>query len=625
MEKKEFKAESKRVLEMMINSIYTNKDIFLRELISNASDAIDKLYYKTLEDPERSFNKSDYYIRIDIDKENRTLTLTDTGIGMKPEDLENNLGVIAKSGSYDFKTSIEKDEDHDIIGQFGVGFYSAFMVANKVQVTSRYDGSEEAYTWESTGVDGFTITPATKDTVGTSIVLSLLPNTDEENFDEYLDEFTIRSIVKKYSNYIRYPIKMMVTKSRLKEGSDSEYENYEVDEVLNSLIPLWRKNKSEVTQEDYEAFYLDKHFGFDKPLRTIHFRADGSLSYKALLYIPTELPYDFYTNQFKKGIELYSNGVLIMEKCEDLIPDYFNFVRGIVDCDDLPLNISRETLQNNRLLLTIAKKVESKIKDELENLLQNERDSYVSFFEKFGKQLKFGVYSDFGAHKDQLVNLLMFYSSKNKALTTLKEYVQNMKEDQKYIYYASGDSYDKLANLPQGEIIRDKDFDIFYLIDDIDEFAIKILTNYEDKEFKSIYQNDLGLDSDELTDEKSPDDPKVENIISAMKEHLGEKVANVRLSERLKDNPVCFSIEGELSIEMEKVFKAMNEDNYLKAQKVLEINKNNKAVHKLFEFYPDNMPQFNLYTDLLYDQAMLIEGLPLEDPVQFSKHISELM
>ena len=497
MEKKQFQAESKRLLDLVVNSIYTNKDIFLRELISNSSDAIDKIYYKALVDESISFDKEDYYIKISVDKDNRTLTLSDTGIGMTEEELESNLGIIANSGSFAFKKENELKDGFDIIGQFGVGFYSAFMVADRVTVISKSFGTDKAFKWESDGDDGYTIRECDKDTVGTEIILKIKENTEDENYDKFLEEYKLREIIKRHSDFIRYPIKMLVTKSRLKEGSEDEYEDYQEEETINNMIPIWRKNRNELTDEDYEKFYSEKHFGFDKPMKSIHMSVDGLIRYNSILYIPSSAPYDFYTKEYEKGLELYSSGVLIMEKAPELLPDYFSFVKGIVDSEDLSLNISRELLQHDRQLKLIAKKIEEKIKDELSLLLKDRREDYEEFFKNFGMQLKYGIYSDFGMNKEKLQDLILFYSSKEKKMVTLKEYVERMKEDQKYIYYASGDSFDRIDKLPQTEVVKDKGYEILYLVDDIDEFAIKALMTYEEKEFRSVSSGDLGIENDE--------------------------------------------------------------------------------------------------------------------------------
>jgi molecular chaperone HtpG len=624
MERKEFKAESKRLLDLMINSIYTHKEIFLRELISNASDAIDKIYYKALTDESLTFNKDDYYIRIVPDKETRTLKVIDTGIGMTKEELENNLGIIAKSGSLQFKKENELKDGYDIIGQFGVGFYSAFMVADTVTVISKAFGSDEAYKWESQGAEGYTIEPYTKDSFGTEIILKIKENTEDENYDEYLEEYRLKSLIKKYSDFIRYPIKMNVKGRKLKEGTENEYEEYIEEQVINSMVPIWRKNKNELTEEDYHKFYSEKHYGFDKPLKYIHTSVEGNISYKAILFIPEKTPYDFYTKEYEKGLELYSNGVLIMNKCGELLPDYFSFVKGIVDSEDLSLNISREILQHDRQLKLIAKNIKTKIKNELESMLKNERDKYETFYKAFGRQLKFGVYNDFGANKDVLQDLLMFYSSKEKKMVTLAEYVSRMAEDQKYIYYAVGESIERIEKLPQTELLLDKGYEILYFTDDVDEFAIKMLMNYKEKEFKSVSSGDLGIETEES---KNSDEQNKENkdLFDAMKNILSDKVKEVRVSKKLKHHPVCLSSDGELSIEMEKILNSLPNNQNIKADKVLEINANHPVFKSLKDAYENDKDKLSLYTNLLYNQALLIEGLSIQDPVEFTNNICKLM
>ncbi|MCQ4923304.1 molecular chaperone HtpG [Tissierella carlieri] len=625
MERKEFRAESKRLLDLMVNSIYTHKEIFLRELISNSSDAIDKIYYKALTDESISFNKDDYYIKIIADKENRTLTVSDTGIGMSKEELEENLGVIANSGSFAFKNENELKDGFDIIGQFGVGFYSAFMVADKVTVISKTFGANEGYKWESEGAEGYTIEPIEKDTVGTDIILTIKENTEDENYDEFLEEYRLRGIIKKYSDFIRYPIKMNVTKSRLKEGSEDEYEQYEEEQVINSMVPIWRKNKNELTEEDYKNFYTEKHFGFDEPIKSIHLSVDGVVRYNALLFIPSQIPYDFYTKEYEKGLELYSNGVLIMNKCADLLPDYFSFVKGIVDSEDLSLNISREILQHDRQLKLIAKKIEDKIKDELTLILKNEREKYEEFFKGFGKQLKFGVYSDFGMHKEVLQDLLIFYSSKEKKMVTLEEYVSRMPEEQKYIYYAAGESVERIDRLPQTELVKDKGYEILYFTDDIDEFAIKMLMQYKEKEFKSVSSGDLGIEADEKDKDNEKEIEENKELFSFMKESLSDKIKEIKPSKRLKNYPVCLSSEGELSIEMEKILSQMPDNQGIKADKILEINIHHHVFDTLKSAFENDKDKLKLYTNLLYNQALLIEGLPIEDPIEFTNNICKLM
>lgn len=625
MAKKQFKAESKRLLDLMINSIYTHKEIFLRELISNASDAIDKIYYKTLSDDTLTFNKEDYYIRLEINKNDRILKITDTGIGMTKEELESNLGTIAKSGSFAFKNENEAKDGVDIIGQFGVGFYSAFMVAEKVTVRSRAFGADEAFIWESNGTDGYTVEPCEKTDTGTEITLKIKADTDDESYSEYLDSYALSHLVKKYSDFIKYPIKMLMEKSKLKDGSDSEYETYFEDETLNSMVPIWRKNKNELTKEDYDNFYTEKRYGFEKPLKAIHASVDGVASYNTILYIPKRAPYDFYTKEFEKGLELYSNGVLIMNKCADLLPDYFSFVQGLVDSPDLSLNISREMLQHDRQLQFIAKKIRDKIKSELLNLLKNDRETYVEFFNQFGKTLKFGVYSDFGAHKDILQDLLMFYSSKEDKLITLDEYVSKMAEDQKYIYYVCGESIDRVSKLPQTERVKDRGYEILYCTDEVDEFALQMLMRYKDKEFKSVSSGDLGLDDETNTKENEELFAENKELFQEIKNILGDAVKEVKASLRLKSHPVCLSSGGGLSIEMEKVLRQMPNNDGMKAEKILEINANHAVFDSLKSAYENDKDTFSLYVKLLYNQAMLIEGLPIDDPVSFTNDICKLM
>jgi len=627
MAKKQFKAESKRLLEMMINSIYTQREIFLRELISNASDAIDKMYYKALTDKSLTFDKDGYYIKITPDKAARTLTVSDTGIGMTKEELETNLGVIAKSGSYAFKNENEMQDGHSIIGQFGVGFYSAFMVADVVTVVSRALGSDEAYKWESRGADGYTVEPAEKASVGTDIILKIKENTEEDNYDEFLDEYRLRAIVKKYSDFIRYPIKMELTRSRKKEGSEDEYEDVKEETIVNSMVPIWRKNKNELKDEDYENFYNEKRYGFDKPLKHLHISADGAVSYNAILFVPESMPFDYYTKEYEKGLELYSSGVLIMNKCPDLLPDYFGFVKGMVDSDDLSLNISREMLQHDRQLKLIAKNIKNKIKSLLQSMLKDERDKYETFFQSFGRTLKFGVYSDFGANKDDLQDLLLFYSSKEKKPVTLEEYVSRMPEEQKYIYYATGESTARIEKLPQTELVADKGFEILYLTDDIDEFAIKMLMKYKDKEFRNVSSADLGIETDTQDADAKAEEEANKELFAAMQELLKDKVTKVKASKRLKSHPVCLSTEGDVSIEMEKVLRSMpsGAGSDVKAEKVLEINVQHDVFQSLKNAHANDKEKLALYTNLLYHQALLIEGLPIEDPVAFTNDICKVM
>ncbi|EZH67043.1 chaperone protein HtpG [Bacillaceae bacterium JMAK1] len=618
MTKIPFQAESQRLLELMINSIYTHKEIFLRELISNASDAIDKMYYRALTDDNITFNREDYYIHIQPNKEERTVTITDTGIGMTREELENNLGTIAKSGSLAFKKEQEIKDGHDIIGQFGVGFYAAFMIASEVTVTSRSVDEAQAYAWTSDGTDGFSINPVDKETVGTTIVLKLKENSEEESYDEYLEEHRLQTIVKKYSDFIGYPITMNVTTQQPKDEESDEMVEVVETETINSMIPIWRKNKSELTKEDYEQFYQDKRYGFDTPLDHVHISVDGAVRYDSILYIPESVPFDYYSKEFEKGLELYANGVLIMEKCSDLLPDYFSFAKGLVDSEDLSLNISREMLQHDRQLQLIAKNIKSKIKSQLKTMQKNDRERYVTFYESFGRQLKFGVYSDFGMNKKDLEDLLLFYSSHEEKYTSLLEYIDRMPEEQTAIYYATGESVQRIKKLPQTEMVADKGFEILYLTEDIDEFAIKMLENYKEKPFQSVSSADLDFDEDQ---EETNEDHK--ELFEKMKEILGNKVSDVRESKRLKSHPVVLAADGEITIEMEKVLQSMPDNNQqVKADKVLEINAKHDVFSKLQHADEETL---KLYTNVLYNQALLIEGLPLEDPVAFTQDVCKVM
>ena len=629
MAKKQFKTESKRMLDLMINSIYTNKEIFLRELISNASDAIDKLYFKSLTDQSVQMNRDDFKIDVSIDKANRLLKVRDNGIGMTEEELDKNLGTIAKSGSLQFTNENETGEhDVDIIGQFGVGFYAAFMVADRVEVLSRAYGSDKAYKWQSTGADGYTVTEAEKDTVGTEITLHIKESTEEADYDRFLDTYTISSLIKKYSDYIRFPIRMDMERSRLKEGSDSEYETYTENVTVNSMIPLWKKNKKDITKEEYEKFYQETFSAYDKPLRVIHQKAEGTTSYQALLYIPEKADYNYYSKNFEKGLALYSSGVKIMDKCADLLPDCFSFVKGVVDSEDLSLNISREMLQQDRQLKVIAHALEKKIKKELEEMLEKERETYERFWKAFGLQLKFALYSSFGAERDKLQDLLLFTRASDSKLCTLKEYRDAMPESQKYIYYAAGESAQKLALLPQAETVRDKGYDILYLTDDVDEFLMQILHTYDEKEFRSISSDDLGLESDEEKKEITEKAEANKDLFAAMQKALDGKVSEVVLSSKLKSHPVCLSSKGAFTIEMEKVIDAMPnvQQNAPKAQRVLEINGSHPVFNSLTAaFAAGDTKKVENYAKLLYDQALLIEGLSVEDPVAFSNAICELM
>ena len=622
MEKHEFKSESKRLLDLMINSIYTNKDIFLRELISNASDALDKLYYRSLTDKNVKVKKEDLYIRLDIDNDNRTLTITDTGCGMTKDELENNLGTIAKSGTLSFKENMSNEEKTNMIGQFGVGFYSAFMVSDKIKVTSKSIDSDEAYTWESEGADGYTIKKANKKEAGTKIVLHIKEDTDEDDYCKYLDEYQIKGLVKKYSDYISFPIKMEVTHHELKDEKKHEYEDKKEVETLNSMIPIWKKNKSEVSDADYENFYMDKFNDFDKPLKVITSAVEGMCSYKSLLFIPSHAPYDYYTQEYEKGLSLYANGVMIMEKCADLLPDYFSFVKGVVDSEDLSLNISREILQESHNLKLIAKNIESKIRKELEDMLKNDRENYISFFKTFGVQLKYGVYNNFGADKDKLKDLIMFYSAKEEKLITLKEYVDNMKDGQEKIYYAAGSSIKKIDAMPNVEQVKDHDYDILYLTDYVDEFAITAIQEYEGKKFANVENEDLGLESEEEKEATKKANEDNSELLKHMQEVIGE-VSEVKFSNKLKKHPVCLTTKGDVSIEMQKVFDSMPNDMGIKAQQVLEINEKHAIAKKLKDLYENDKEEFDKYTKILYAEAKMIAGLPIENPTEISTLICE--
>ena len=634
MKMKQFKAESKRLLDLMINSIYTHKEIFLRELISNASDAIDKLYYHALSDGNTGLNRDDFSIELAIDKENRTLTITDNGCGMTKEELEKNLGVIAKSGSLAFKQENEAKEDIDIIGQFGVGFYSAFMVAANVKVYSRAYGADEAYVWESNGAEGYTVEPCEKASNGTQIVLTIKEDTEDEKYSEFLESYRVQELVRKYSDYIRYPIRMEVEKSRMKEQPEGEeadeekapeYETYTEVETLNSMVPIWRKNKNELTDEDYNSFYKEKFFDYSDPLKVIHTYTEGAATYHALLFIPAKAPYNYYTRDYEKGLKLYASGVLIMDSCKDLLPDHFSFVKGLVDSEDLSLNISREMLQHDRQLKVIASRLEKKIKSELLSMLKNDREKYEEFFKNFGLQLKYGVYNGFGANKELLQDLLLFYSSSEQKLVTLEEYVSRMKEDQKYIYYAGGESREQIERLPQTELVKDKGYEILYLTDDVDEFALQMMHDYSEKEFKSVSASDLDLDTEEEKKEFEKQTEENKDLLTFMKDALDGKVKAVVLSKRLKSHPVCLSNEGMLSIEMEKVLNAMPNDQKVKAERVLEVNASHPIFEKLSKLYAEDQEKLKTYAQLLYTQAELIEGMPVEDPVAFSNAVCELM
>lgn len=622
---KQFKAESKRLLDLMINSIYTNKEIFLRELLSNASDAIDKLYYQSLTDKSIKVNKKDLCIKIEIDKENRLLKIIDTGIGMNKEELENNLGMIAKSGSLQFKEENEKKKDVNIIGQFGVGFYSSFMVSDDVTVISKKYNEEDAYKWESTGAEGYTITKDEKDTYGTTIILKIKLDNEEYNYSDFLDTYTIETLVKKYSDYIRYPIKMNVTRRELKKGSKDEYEDVTKEETLNSMIPLWKKDKNKITEEEYNNFYQSKFYDYENPIKVIHTSVEGMTSYKAILFLPAHAPFDYYSKEYEKGLALYSNGVLIMDKCSDLLPDYFGFVKGVVDSDDLSLNISREILQQDRQLKLIASNIEKKIKSELESMLKDERDKYEKFFKEFGMQLKLGVYNDYGMHKDELKDLLLFYSSKDEKYITLKEYVSSMKDDEENIYYACGETIDKINMLPQVEKVKDKGYNILYLTEYVDEFAIKSLMEYDGKKFINVSEENLDLDTEEEKEEIKKINDENKEMLNSMKEIIGSDISDVRFTHRLKNHPVCLVSEGPVSIEMQKVLNAMPTDKNINAKIILEINSSHKIADKLKELYKSDKERFNEYTKILYSQSRLIEGLSIENPTEISNLICDLL
>lgn len=627
MQTKEFKAESKRLLDMMINSIYTHKEIFLREIISNASDAIDKLYFKSLTDTSVGMKKSDFAINIAIDKENRTLTVSDNGIGMTEEDLENNLGTIANSGSFAFKKDNDLGNDVDIIGQFGVGFYSTFMVAKEVTVVTKAFGSDQAYKWTSDGVEGYTIEECDKpDGVGTTITLKLKDDTDDEKYSTYLDQYQIQSLVKKYSDYIRFPIRMEVEHTHYNEEG-KEPEVHKAIETLNSMTPIWKKNKSELKDEDYNNFYMEKFGDYEPPIAHIHSKNEGVATYDALLYIPARAPFDYYSKDYEKGLQLYSSGVMIMEKCADLLPDWFSFVKGVVDSEDLSLNISRELLQQDRQLKIIAKNLEKSIKNELAKLLKNDREKYEKFYSVFGLQFKFGIYQSYGAANETLKDLLMFPSSFDGKNVTLKEYVSRMKEDQKEIYYACGETKERIEMLPQLEKIKDKGYEVLYFTQDVDEFAIKVMINYDGKPFKSISDADLDLDTEEEKEEAKKLDEENKDMFTFMQEAIADKVKTVRLSKKLKTHPVCLSSDGSITIEMEKVLNAMpqNDGNKVKAEKALEINPNHPIFEKLKDLYANDKDKLKDYAKLLYDQALLIEGMSIDNPVEFANLVCELM
>lgn len=639
MAKKQFKAESKKLLDLMIHSIYTNKEIFLRELISNSSDALDKLYYKSLTSGELGIKRNDFYIQITPDKELRTLTIRDNGIGMSKDELENNLGTIAKSGSLGFKEEQEKNKDEntkakniDIIGQFGVGFYSAFMVSDIVSVTSKAFGSDDAYRWVSRGADGYTIEEASLDGHGTEIVLTIKEDTDGENYSSFLEEYMIRNLIKKYSDYIRYPIRMMVEKSRpvgeTEEGKAPEFEKYNELETLNSMEPIWKRQKSKVKPEEYNDYYKSKYMDYMDPARVIRTNVEGVSSFTALMFIPGHAPFDYYTKEYEKGLQLYSSGVMIMDKCKDLLPDYFNFVKGLVDSQDLSLNISREMLQQDRQLKNIAKNIEKKIKRDLEDFLKNDRDGYEKFFENFGKQLKYGLYESYGMNREVLEDLVLFYSSTEQKNVTLAEYLERMKDDQNAIYYAAGESIKKIDLLPQTEFVKSKGYEILYLTDEMDEFVFNILGQYKDKPFKSVSAEDIAEDDTEEAKEnmkKLEEDNK--ELLEDIKKALGDKVSEVKLSPRLKSSAVCLTTKGDISLEMEKILSAMPMDQGIKAERVLELNPEHsifEALNKIKSNDADGK-KLEVYANLLYDQALLISGIQIDDPVEFSKSICKLI
>ncbi len=623
MKKKQFKTESKRILDLMINSIYTNKEIFLRELISNSSDALDKLYYLSLTNKDIKVNKDDLFIRVDYNKDKRTITISDNGTGMTEEELENNLGVIAESGSLKFKEENKEQNDVNIIGQFGVGFYSAFMVSDKVTVESKSYKDDKATIWESTGVEGYTLSLSDKKDNGTIITLHLKEDTEDYNYSELLSEYKLRGIIKKYSDYISYPIKMEVENNRKKEDSD-EYETYKEVITINSMIPLWKRNKKDITEEEYNNFYSDKFFDYEKPLDVLHFNIEGNVNYNALLYIPSHAPYNYYSKEYEKGLQLYTNGVLIMDKCSELLPDYFSFVRGVIDTEDIPLNISRETLQDDKNIKLIAKSIESKVKNELLDLLKNNRDKYLEFYKAFGMQLKFGIYNDYGIHKDKLEDLIMFYSSSEKKLITLDEYVNKLKEEDKNIYYCAGETVDKIDMLPQVEGIKDK-HEILYLTDYVDEFAIMAIHEYKGKTFVNVTNESTDLSTEEEKEKINKENTDNKDMLEEMKKVLEGNVEEVKLTNKLKSHPVCLTTTGEVSTSMEKVINAMPTDEKIKANEVLEINASHKIVDKLKDLYKNNKDEFTKYTKVIYYEARLIEGLPIDNPTELSNLMCDIM
>lgn len=628
MKKKEFKTESKKLMDLMINSIYTNKDVFLREIISNASDALDKLHYESLTNKDIKIEKDKLEIKISIDKDKRTLTISDNGIGMTKDELENNLGTIAKSGSSKFKEENEHKKDIDIIGQFGVGFYSAFMVASKVEVISKAYQTDEANSWVSEGIDGYSIEKSNRENYGTDVIITIKEDSEDEDYSKYLEDYNIQSLIKKYSNYITYPIKMDITHQHLKEKKNEtdkdEYETVTHEEVLNDLVPLWKRNKKDIKEEEYNTFYSDKFFDYEKPLKYLHIHAEGTLEYNAILYIPSHAPYDYYTKEYEKGLQLYSNGVLIMEKCEDLLPDYLSFVKGVVDSSDLPLNISRETIQQNKVLATIKKSIESKVLKELEDMLNNSREDYDKFFKAFGTGLKYDIYTTYGMDKDKLENLLMFYSSSEKKLVTFKEYINRYKNDQKYIYYACGESTSKIDLIPQVETVKNKDYEVLYLTDYVDEFTIKMLNKYEEHEFKNVCDNDLELETEEEKKDLKDKNDKSSDMFKEMLSSV-DGLDEIKFTNKLNNHPVCLSTKGNITIEMEKAINALPTEEKINASKVLEINVNHDIAKKLEELYKKDKEELKKYTKILYAQARLIEGLSIENPTEISNLISEII
>ncbi|MBO4694180.1 MAG: molecular chaperone HtpG [Clostridia bacterium] len=627
MRTKQFKSESKKLMDMMINSIYTHKEIFLRELISNASDALDKLYFKSLTDNSVGISADEFVIRIELDKEARTLKVIDNGCGMTEEELDKNLGTIAKSGSFNFKNDNEKAENVDIIGQFGVGFYSAFMVSDEVTVESKAFGSDSAFCWKSKGADGYTIEPCDKDTVGTVVTLKIRESTDDENYDEFLDQYRISALVRKYSDYIRHPIKMQFTTKKPVEGKEGEFEDVTEDRTLNSMIPLWKKDKKDIKPEDYNSFYREKFYDFNDPIKVIHTKTEGQATFNALLFIPEKPPFDYYTKEFEKGLQLYSRGVLIMDKCADLLPDYFSFVKGIVDSEDLSLNISREVLQHDAQLKLIAKTVERKIKSELEKMLKNERETYEKFFNSFGVQLKFGAYDGYGANKENLKDLLLFVSSRENKFVSLKEYTERMPESQNAIYYACGETREKIDVLPQTETVKAKGYELLYLTDNVDEFALKMLGEYDGKKFINVCDNDFDLADEDEKKELKEQNESSKDMLTAMKDELKEKVNEVRFTGKLGSHPVCLTSEGGISLEMEKVLNSMPgaKENAVKATLVLEINGTHPVTERLKTLYKNDKDTFNKYTRLLYDEACLISGKGLDNALEHSNLVCELM